>query len=264
MTTHVGATPTPWTEVPTTDRFAGKTVIVTGAGSGIGRATALRIAREGGRVIASDISVERLEALTVEHPQLDLLAVAGDVAEEADVARIMDAAGPTIHGLANIAGIMDDFSPAAEVTDDMWERVFRINVTGPLRLTRAALRQMVTTGSGSIVNIASEAGIRGSAAGVAYTASKHAVVGLTKNTAFMYGGEGIRVNAVAPGAVYTNMKASFGSEIAERRITPLVNAMVPTPAQADQLAAAITFLLSDDATNINGVVLPSDGGWSAV
>jgi len=107
----------------------------------------------------------------------------------------------------------DDIAPLHEVSDQMWSRVLG-------------------------VNIASEAALRGNASGVAYTASKHAVVGLTRSAAFMYGPKGIRVNAVAPGGVATG---------------------IPTAAQ---LAASITFLLSDDGVNINGVVLPSDGGWS--
>ncbi|MBK6562867.1 SDR family NAD(P)-dependent oxidoreductase [Candidatus Amarobacter glycogenicus] len=255
---------TAWDEVIIPGRFEGQTVIVTGAGSGIGKATALRIAKEGGRVIASDISRPRLEELVARNQDLDLVPVAGDVSQEADVAAIVAAAGPTIHALANVAGIMDDFTPIHEVSDAVWERVFRINVEGIMRLTRAVVPRMLDAGYGSIVNITSEAGLRGSAAGVAYTASKHAVIGITKSSAVMYGPLGIRVNAVAPGATITNIEAKFASQLAMQRLGPLMQAVIPKPAQASQLAASITFLLSRDGTNVNGVVLPSDAGWSAI
>lgn len=253
-----------WQEIPTASRFTGKKVIVTGAGSGIGQATALRIAREGGRVIAVDISAERLDALSRGNADLDLVTVAGDIASEDTIAAAVDAAGGHVDGLANVAGVMDDFTPIHEVDDAMWERVFRINVTALMKLTRAVVPLMLDAGTGSVVNIASEAGLRGSAAGVAYTASKHAVIGMTKNSAVMYGPRGLRFNAVAPGAVLTNIEARWGSEMSAARIQPMMGVNIPAPATAAQLAASITFLLSDDGTNVNGAVLASDGGWSAV
>jgi NAD(P)-dependent dehydrogenase (short-subunit alcohol dehydrogenase family) len=197
---------TRWAEEITPGRFAGQTIIVTGAGSGIGRATALRVAREGGRVIASDISRPRLDQLVAENSALDLVPVGGDVSVEEDIAAIIAAAGDVVHGLANVAGIMDDFTPVHEVSDAVWERVFRVNVTGVVRLTRAVVPLMLAAGAGTIVNVASEAGLRGSAAGVAYTASKHAVIGITRSSAVMYGPLGLRVNAVAPGPVTTNIR----------------------------------------------------------
>ena len=253
-----------WQEAATNGRFAGKTVIVTGAGSGIGQATALRIAREGGRVIAADISKERLDALVADNAGLDLVPVPGDISTEETVAAVVVAAGGRVDALANVAGIMDNFAPIHEVDDDLWDRVFRINVTALMRLTRAVMPLMLESGTGSVVNVASEAGLRGSAAGAAYTASKHAVVGLTKNSAVMYGPKGLRFNAVAPGATITNIEATWGSQLAAERLGPLMGANIPSPATAAQLAASITFLLSDDGTNVNGTILASDGGWSAV
>ncbi|MHC6231889.1 SDR family NAD(P)-dependent oxidoreductase [Arthrobacter sp. MMS24-T111] len=253
-----------WHETITNTRFAGKTVIVTGAASGIGKATTLRIAREGGKVIAADISKERLDALVEENSGLDLVPVAGDISTEETVAAVIAAAGGRVDALANVAGIMDDFAPIHEVDDDLWDRVFRINVTALMRLTRGVVPLMLEAGAGSVVNVSSEAGIRGSAAGAAYTASKHAVVGLTKNSAVMYGPKGLRFNAVAPGPTLTGIVANFGSQLATERLVPLMQANIPTPATAAQLAASITFLLSDDGTNISGAILASDGGWSAI
>ncbi len=248
----------------TSARFEGRTAIVTGAGSGIGKATAMRLAREGARVIASDVSAERLDELHAEHPELDLVTVTGDVATEATAQALVAAAGERVDVLANVAGIMDAFLPAAEVDDATWERVMNVNVTAIMRLTRAVLPKMIEAGGGTIVNVTSEAGLRGSAAGVAYTTSKHAVIGYTKNTAFMYAPSGIRVNAVAPGAVATNIEAPWKSEWAQGRLGPLMQVMVPGVATPEELAAAITWLASDDSSNVTGVVLASDGGWSAI
>lgn len=247
-----------------TARFEGRTAIVTGAGSGIGLATTLRLAGEGARVVASDLSQERLDALVAEHPDAALVAVAGDVASEETAQALVAAAGDRIDVLVNNAGIMDAFLPAAEVDDATWERVMNVNVTAIMRLTRAVLPKMIEAGAGSIVNVTSEAGLRGSAAGVAYTTSKHAVIGYTKNTAFMYAPKGIRVNAVAPGATATNIEAPWKSEWAQGRLGPLMQVVIPGVATPEQLAAAITWLASDDSANVTGVVLPSDGGWSAI
>ncbi|WP_374008501.1 SDR family NAD(P)-dependent oxidoreductase [Leifsonia sp. LS-T14] len=251
-----------WEEVITPGRFRGRTIVVTGAASGIGRATAARLAREGATVVAVDISVDALHQFAASLPDANIVTVAGDITKQDDIDRIVAEAGDRIDGLANIAGINDDFSPAHETTDAMWDRVIGINLTGGFKLTRAVLPVMMAAGRGSVVNVASEAGIRGNASGTAYTVSKHGVVGLTRSAAFMYGPHGIRVNAVAPGGVATGipMPATV-SQVGSERLHPFQMA-IPTLATAEQLAASITFLLSDDGVNINGAILPSDGGWS--
>ena len=144
----------------------------------------------------------------------------------------------------------------------MWDRVIGINLTGAFKLSRAVLPIMLAAGRGSIVNVASEAGLRGNASGNAYTVSKHGVVGLTRSAAFMYGREGIRVNAVAPGGVATGIPMpATPSEYGMTHIRPFLE-LIPPIVTAEHIAASITFLLSDDGANINGAVLPSDGGWS--
>ena len=243
-------------------RFTGRTVIVTGAASGIGRATATRLVAEGARVVAVDVSAERLGEFVASLPGADLTAVAGDITRQDDVDRIAAAAGDRIDALANVAGVNDDFSPVHEASDAVWNRVIGINLTGTFLLSRAVLPAMLAAGTGAIVNVASEAGLRGNASGAAYTASKHGVIGLTRSAAFMYGSEGIRVNAVAPGGVATGIPmGGEPSEFGSSRLRPFQQA-IPSVALPEQIASAIVFLLSDDAANINGVVLPSDGGWS--
>lgn len=255
---------TGWKETIVPGRFEGRTVIVTGAGSGIGRAAALRAAREGARVIATDVSAERLDDLKAANAGLALVTVTGDVGEEADVARVLSAAEGRVDALVNNAGIMDRFAPVHEVDDETWARVMKVNVDGVMRMSRAVVPLMLAAGGGSIVNISSEAGLRGSAAGVAYTASKHAVIGITRSSAVIYGPQGIRVNAVAPGATRTGIVAEWASPMAQGRLGPLMQANVGGVAEPEELAAVICWLASDDSSNVNGAILPSDGGWSAI
>jgi NAD(P)-dependent dehydrogenase (short-subunit alcohol dehydrogenase family) len=243
------------------DRFRDKTIVVTGAGSGIGKATAERLAAEGARVIASDIDAGRLA-------QVDLgaagVTVAGDLTDAGAVDRLFDACGGVVHGLANIAGIMDGFLPVAEVDDATWDKVIAVNLTATMRTTRAAVRLMAAAGGGAIVNIASEAALRGSAAGAAYTASKHAVIGLTRSTAFMHRAAGVRAHGVAPGAVRTGIDAAPRSQAGFAAVMGVLAAFGPSVAESQDLAAAIVWLLSDEAANINGAVLSSDAGWSSL
>ena len=242
-------------------RFAGRTIIVTGAGSGIGRATARRVIDEGGRVIAVDVVPAGIDALASTVTDGSVIAVTADITSADGVASIVDAAGPDIDGLANVAGIMDGMTPLHETDNALWRRVLSVNVDGTFALSRAVLPSMLARGRGSIVNIASEAALRGNAAGTAYTASKHAVVGITKSSAFLYGPSGIRTNAVAPGPTATAIEGSMASQFGAERLGPFF-AMIPPIVDAETIAASITWLLSDDSLNVNGVVLASDGGWS--
>lgn len=243
-------------------RFDGQTVIVTGAASGIGRATSVLLASEGARVVATDLSGELLDALHREYPD-NIDPIVGDLTDPglADAA-IARCAG-RIDALVNVAGIMDAFLAVGEVDDVTWERVVAVNLTAPMRLMRAALPLMMEAGRGAIVNVASEAGIKGGCAGAAYTASKHGLVGLTRNTAFLYANTGVRVNAIAPGPVETGLRPDFRSAIAAERLPALLKASISRIAAPQELAQAIAWLASADASNVNGAILPVDGGWSA-
>ncbi len=246
-------------------RHSGRVALVTGAGSGIGQATVLRLAAEGAAVVGLDLSAEGLVAtrglLAAQDAEAEL--VEADITSQADVDRIVDGLG-RVDVLVNNAGIMDYFLPLAEVDDATWERVLAVNVTGVMRLTRAILPRMQAAGGGAIVTTASEASLRAGASGVAYAASKHAVLGLVRHVAFFYGPEGIRSNAVLPGGVATGIGRTSAprSQWAMARAQLAMATMGPV-AQPDQIAAAISWLGSDEASNVNGAILTADGGWSA-
>ncbi|MGW6546618.1 SDR family NAD(P)-dependent oxidoreductase [Streptomyces massasporeus] len=251
--------------------LSGKSVIVTGAASGIGRAAALRFAGEGARVVVADLNAEGAESVVrdVEAAGGTALAVTGDLSEKAVVDAVVAAAVGTFGGidvLVNNAGVMDTMSAAADVTDAEWERVLRINLTAPFLLTRAVLPHMIAAGGGAIVTTASEASLRGSAAGTAYTAAKHGVLGLTRSLAVMYRDQGIRANAIAPGGTATGITAdvridpgAHGPAVIGRHFVNMGRICEP-----EEQAAAIVHLASDAASGINGVVLPVDNAWAAV
>ena len=248
-----------------------KIAIVTGAASGIGKAIALLFAREGSKVIAADRNAERLDILRKEALEEGLVidTLLTDMSSEDDIEHMVNTAVEkygTLDILVNNAGIMDSFEPVAELSNTVWEKVMRINVEGVFKSMRAAMRIYLPKNEGIIINIASVGGLQGARAGAAYTASKFAVVGLTRNTGYLYAKTGIRCNAIAPGAVQTNI----GETIDYSKMTPLVNdrimsGMVLNPRTGDSLeiAKAALFLASDASSFVNGQVLVVDGGWTA-
>lgn len=247
-----------------------RVVLITGAGSGIGRAAALTAAAAGATVAVADISEASANETVklVEEAGGTAFALIGDIGDPEQAQKMVDeaAAGGPLKGLANNAGIMDQFSGAAETSVELWERVMRINAGGTFYMTRAAIPHMLAAGGGSIVNTASEAGIRGAAAGAAYTASKHAVVGLTRNTAYRYGREGIRCNAVCPGGVETNIMTSVDPTRIDQNALGVIGAVHGSAlgsSSSQQQADLIVFLLADEASNVSGAIIPNDGGWSA-
>ncbi|MFC4504981.1 MULTISPECIES: SDR family NAD(P)-dependent oxidoreductase [Streptomyces] len=249
--------------------FTGRSVIVTGAGSGIGRATALAFAGRGAGIVVADLDAKAADEARaeIENSGGTAVAVVGDLSEQPVVDKVVTTAIDTfgsIDVLVNNAGIMDSMSAVADVTDAEWERLIRVNLTAPFLLTRAVLPHMLGAGRGAIVFTASEAALRGSSAGAAYTTAKHGIAGLTKSLAVTYRHHGIRTNAIAPGATLTGIRLDIDPD------APGPQALMPymgnagQPAAAETQAAAILFLASDAASNINGAVLPVDGGWSAV
>ncbi|MBV1938220.1 SDR family oxidoreductase [Streptomyces sp. BV286] len=252
-----------------TTGLSGRSVVVTGAGSGIGRAAALRFAAEGARVVLADINGEGAEAAAREISEAGGTAVTviGDLCDQQVVDQVVATAADAFGGidvLVNNAGVMDRMSAAADTTDAEWERVLGINLTAPFLLSRAALPHLLASGNAAIVFTASEASLRGSAAGTAYTVAKHGIAGLTRSLAVMYRDKGVRTNAIAPGGTVTNIQVELDRDAHGPSVIMGHLGSVGRTATADEQAAAIVFLASDAASNINGVILPVDNGWSAV
>lgn len=248
-----------------------KVAVVTGAGSGMGKEMAKLFAQEGAKVVLADIAEGPLQEVVngIEKSGGTAMGVVANVAKEEDIQKLIDTAVNqfgSLDVLVNNAGIMDKMTAAADITDELWDRVFAVNVDGPMRAIRKALPIMIAQGHGVIVNTASVGGLFGSRAGAAYTASKHAVVGLTKSVGFQYANLGIRCNAIAPGGVETNI----GADMADVDMSSLgmQRAMVgmgvnPRTGQPDEIAKVALFLASDDSSFINGTVITADAGWTA-
>lgn len=248
-------------------RFAGRVAAVTGAASGLGRATALGLAREGARLLLFDRDAAGLEAVAAECP--GAVVVVGDAASAADVARAAAVAeerlGP-VELLATAAGILGPTRPAIEAEEADWDRVFAVNVKGTWLAARAFIPQMRKAGGGAMVAFSSTAGLAGSSALPAYSASKGAVVLLTRSLALSHAAEGIRVNCVCPGSIETPMlEATFaaaGDAAARAAREALFRARHPLGrfGRPEEVSETVLFLLSDAAGFITGVALPVDGG----
>lgn len=253
------------------NRLDGKVAVITGSGSGMGREMAVLFASEGAKVVLGDWNEQTL------NESLDLIRLAGsevsglkgNVAVQQEAEALIDAAVQT-HGrldiLVNNAGVIDVNQGVGEVTNEIWERVMGINLNGPMYLSRRAIQHMLPNRSGAILNIGSVAGLSGAAAGAAYTVSKHALVGLTRNTAWRYVHDGIRCNLIAAGAVKTNITSSvdmtkmdpLGSQRAQAYY-----GLIPAQLEGMDIARLALFLVSEEARYINGALIPADGGWLA-
>jgi NAD(P)-dependent dehydrogenase (short-subunit alcohol dehydrogenase family) len=250
-------------------RLKDKIAVVTGAGSGMGKSIAIIYANEGARVVVSDIYEASANATVDEIKSNggEVIAVLANVAKEEDIQNLIDTTVNTygtLDILVNNAGIMDNFEPAGDINDELWERIFAVNTTSVMRATRTVLPIFLEKQQGVIINIASNGGLQGARAGAAYTASKHAVVGFTKNTGFMYAQKGIRCNAVAPGSVETNIVSSMTkiNEFGMGRVRPGLG-INPRLGRPEEIAKVALFLASDDSSFVNGTVITVDGGWTS-
>lgn len=245
-----------------------KNVLISGAGSGMGKAMAQLFTQEGARVIAVDTDMARLNALLSElkAEKHTIWPFQCDVSEEkavSDLFQFCKKQTGDVHILVNNAGVLDDFTPVDQASTAKWNRVLGVNLHAAFYMIREALSTMLAHQNGVILNIASVGGLFGTRAGAAYTASKHALIGLTKNTAFMYAEKGIRCNAIAPGGVNTHISDALIPNALGYQRCMLGTATMPRMGDPDEIARLALFLCSDDASLINGSVITADAGWSA-
>jgi len=251
-------------------KLEGKVAIVTGAGSGMGRAIAKLYAEEGAKVILADWNENNMNETLEEilSASGEAVAIKTDIAKEADVEAMMKKANDEFGGLdilANVAGISDDLTSLEDYTNELYERVMAVNINGPFYASRIAVRLFKEQEkAGTIINVSSIAGFLGARGGAAYTMSKHALIGLTRHIAAFYGHNNgkIRANAIAPGSIITAMTEkdpsrvdNYGMEVF-KTVGPF-NSGVP-----EDIAAAALFLASDESKFINGEVLTVDSAWT--
>jgi NAD(P)-dependent dehydrogenase (short-subunit alcohol dehydrogenase family) len=248
--------------------FTGRVAFVTGAANGIGRATALAFAREGANVVVADVSEEGNQETSrmIEELGGRALAVRCDVSRAEDVKAALDKAVEVFGRLDfafNNAGVEQPITAAAEVTEEEWNRIIRVNLRGVFLCLKYEIPLMLKQGGGAIVNTSSGAGIKGFKGQAAYAASKHGVVGLTKSAALDYASQNIRVNAVCPGIIATPMMNRFTGGTAEGEQRVIAQEPIGRMGQPEEIAASVVWLCSDAAAFVVGHAMIVDGGQTA-
>ena len=250
-------------------RLQGKSIVITGAGSGIGRAAALMFAREGALLIAVDRSESVIEtAAQVTEAGGVATAVIADAGHEGDVQGFIAKAAADYGKLDAIwanAGIGGGLVPLAEQTPEHWQEVLRINLIGPFLAVKHSIPLLTRQGHGAIVCTASVAGLKAGASGHPYAASKAGVISLVQTTAYSLSGTGVRINAVCPGLIETGMTRPLFERALERGTQDKIGQLNPLKraGQPHEIAAMALFLLSDEASYVNGQAFPVDGGLTA-
>ena len=244
-------------------RLQDKVAIITGAASGMGKAEAIRFGKEGAKVVVADLNIEGAETVAQEINSNggEALAVKVNVTDNADLENMvkttMDIYGQ-IDVVVNNAGIFDKYTNSLETTEQQWDLIFDINLKAIFKITNLVLPDMIERGNGTIVNIASIAGLVAQMGGAAYTASKHAVVGYTKHIAAVYGSKGIKINAIAPGTIRTPLTADM------LKTRPTDKIPLDRFGNDYEVADLAVFLASDESKFMNGAVVPIDGGYTIV
>ncbi len=242
-------------------RLKDKVAIITGAASGMGKEEAIRFAKEGAKVVLADVNLEDAQAVAEEIRSFsgEAIAVLVNVMKTEDILNCVKVTEETfgpVDVLVNNAGVFDKYAKSLDTTLDQWNFFLHINLTSIFEFSNAVLPSMIERGTGSIVNIASVAGLVAGKGGAAYTATKHGVIGYTKHLSSEYARYGIKINAICPGTIETPLVKDILANIPKD--------LVPTRTfgQAEQVADLAVFLASDEAQFMSGAAVPIDGGFT--
>jgi NAD(P)-dependent dehydrogenase (short-subunit alcohol dehydrogenase family) len=247
-----------------------KVVVITGASSSLGRAITETFARDGAKVLAVAMGRKHLDELVEQAATYSgtIVPFVADMTVKSEIEGMIDEAVRTfgrVDILINNAGLMDDFSPVGEFQDEVFDKVMKLNLEAPAYAMRRVIREFEKEGGGVIINIASVGGMFGCRAGAAYTASKHGLIGLTKNTAYMYMNKNIRCNAICPGSIKKEVGTGESLEHLNergRKIAESGLSMVDRPGESEEIADVALFLASQGSSYVNGQAIVVDGGWT--